>query len=89
MYGAGVTKTAANPNAAKLFLNWALSEEAQTFMIKELGYLTALKNAARLSAGLRSQGGQAVGAQLRAVREAARRLARGVEQDLQLIASDV
>ena len=43
MYGAGVTKTAANPNAAKLFLNWALSAEAQTFMIKELGYLTALK----------------------------------------------
>ncbi|MET0652965.1 MAG: extracellular solute-binding protein, partial [Hyphomicrobiaceae bacterium] len=28
MYGAGVTKTAANPNAAKLFLNWALSAEA-------------------------------------------------------------
>ena len=44
MYGAGVTKTAANPNAAKLFLNWALSAEAQTFMIKELGYLTALKS---------------------------------------------
>ena len=43
MYGAGITKTAANPNAARLFLNWALSEEAQTFMIKELGYLTALK----------------------------------------------
>jgi iron(III) transport system substrate-binding protein len=43
MYGAGITKTAANPNAAKLFLNWALSAEAQTFMIKELGYMTALK----------------------------------------------
>ena len=43
MYGAGITKTAANPNAARLFLNWALSEEAQTFMIKELGYLTAMK----------------------------------------------
>lgn len=43
MYGAGITKTAANPNAARLFMNWALSEEAQTFMIKELGYLTALK----------------------------------------------
>ena len=42
-YAAGVTKTAANPNAAKLFLNWSLSEEGQTFMIKELGYLTALK----------------------------------------------
>jgi iron(III) transport system substrate-binding protein len=43
MYGAGITKTAANPNAAKLFLDWALSPEAQAFMIKELGYLTALK----------------------------------------------
>jgi iron(III) transport system substrate-binding protein len=43
MYGAGIPKTAANPNAAKLFLNWALSAEAQTFMIKELGYMTALK----------------------------------------------
>ncbi len=43
MYGAGITKTAANPNAARLFLNWGLSVEAQTFMIKELGYLTALK----------------------------------------------
>jgi iron(III) transport system substrate-binding protein len=43
MYGAGITKTAANPNAARLFMNWALSKEAQTFMIKELGYLTSLK----------------------------------------------
>jgi iron(III) transport system substrate-binding protein len=44
-YAAGVTKTAANPNAAKLFLNWCMSEEGQAFQIKELGYLTALKNA--------------------------------------------
>jgi len=43
-YAAGVTKTAANPNAAKLFLNWCMSEEGQTFHIKELGYLSALKN---------------------------------------------
>ena len=42
-FATGVAKTAVNPNAAKLFLNWALSAEAQTFMIKELGYLTALK----------------------------------------------
>jgi len=42
-YAAGVTKTAANPNAAKLFLNWNMSEEGQAFHIKELGYLTALK----------------------------------------------
>ncbi|HKS61591.1 MAG TPA: extracellular solute-binding protein [Xanthobacteraceae bacterium] len=43
-YAAGVTKTSANPNAAKLFLNWSMSDEGQTFHIKELGYLTALKN---------------------------------------------
>jgi len=43
-YAAGVTKAAANPNAAKLFLNWCMSEEGQAFQIKELGYLTALKN---------------------------------------------
>src|SRR5215207_1522972 len=43
-YATGVTKTAANPNAAKLFLNWCMSEEGQAFQIKELGYLTALKN---------------------------------------------
>jgi iron(III) transport system substrate-binding protein len=42
-YAAGVTKTAANPNAAKLFLNWNMSNEGQAFHIKELGYLSALK----------------------------------------------
>ena len=36
---------AAHPNAAKLFLNWNLSDEGQTFMIKELGQLTSLKQA--------------------------------------------
>jgi iron(III) transport system substrate-binding protein len=43
-YAAGVTKAAANPNAGKLFLNWCMSEEGQAFHIKELGYLTAMKN---------------------------------------------
>jgi iron(III) transport system substrate-binding protein len=42
-YASGVPKTAAHPNAAKLFLNWCLSKEGQTFMIKELGNLTSLK----------------------------------------------
>jgi iron(III) transport system substrate-binding protein len=42
-YATGVPKTAAHPNAARLFLNWSLSEEGQTFMIKELGHLTSLK----------------------------------------------
>jgi iron(III) transport system substrate-binding protein len=44
-FAAGVTKTAANPNAAKLFLNWCMSEEGQAMMIRELGYLTSLKKA--------------------------------------------
>src|SRR5207302_155584 len=42
-YASGVPTTAKNPNAAKLFLNWCLSEEGQTFMIKELGNLTSLR----------------------------------------------
>ncbi len=44
-FSAGITKTAANPNAAKLFLNWCMSEEGQAMMIRELGYLTSLKKA--------------------------------------------
>jgi len=44
-YATGIPKTAAHPNAAKLFLNWCLSKEGQTFMIKELGNLTSLKEA--------------------------------------------
>jgi len=42
-YASGVPTTAKNPNAAKLFLNWCLSQEGQTFMIKELGNLTSLR----------------------------------------------
>src|SRR5262249_3521552 len=42
-YASGVTKTAAHPNAAKLFLNWCLSREGQTFMIKEQCNLTSMK----------------------------------------------
>lgn len=44
-YASGIPKTAAHPNAARLFLNWNLSEEGQTYMIKELGNLTSLKTA--------------------------------------------
>jgi iron(III) transport system substrate-binding protein len=43
-YASGIPKTAAHPNAAKLFLNWCMSKEGQTFMIKELGNLTSLKD---------------------------------------------
>jgi iron(III) transport system substrate-binding protein len=41
-YATGIPKTATHPNAAKLFLNWCLSKEGQTFMIKELGNLPSL-----------------------------------------------
>src|SRR6201995_4734557 len=34
-YATGIPKTAAHPNAAKLFLNWCLSKEGQAFMIKD------------------------------------------------------
>jgi iron(III) transport system substrate-binding protein len=44
-YADGIPKTAPNPNAAKLFMNWRLSKEGQTFMIKELGNVTSLKEA--------------------------------------------
>src|SRR6202140_2904685 len=44
-YSSGIPKTAAHPNAAKLFLNWCLSIEGQTFMIKQQGNLTSLKKA--------------------------------------------
>jgi iron(III) transport system substrate-binding protein len=42
-YASGIPKTATHPNAARLFLNWCMSKEGQTFMIKELGNLTSLK----------------------------------------------
>ncbi len=42
-YATGIPKTAANPNAARLFLDWSLSEEGQAFTIKDQGNLTALK----------------------------------------------
>jgi iron(III) transport system substrate-binding protein len=44
-FAAGIPKTAANPSAAKLFMNWCLSEEGQTTMIKVIGNLTSLKKA--------------------------------------------
>ena len=44
-YADGIPKTAAHPNAAKLFMNWRLSKEGQAFMITELGNVTSLKEA--------------------------------------------
>jgi iron(III) transport system substrate-binding protein len=43
-FAAGVPKSAQNPNAARLFLNWCLSKEGQEFLVSELGHLTSLKN---------------------------------------------
>jgi iron(III) transport system substrate-binding protein len=42
-YASGIPKTAQHPNAAKLFLNWCLSVEGQSFMIKQQGNLSSLK----------------------------------------------
>ena len=40
---AGIPKTTANPNAAKLFLDWLPSAEGQDYIIREQGSLTSLK----------------------------------------------
>ena len=44
-YADGIPKTAAHPNAARLFMNWRLSVEGQRFMIEQLGNVTSLKEA--------------------------------------------
>ena len=45
-FAAGVTKTAPHPNAARLFMNWCLSAEGQSFMVQELGNFSSLPTAA-------------------------------------------
>src|SRR5213079_3267281 len=40
-YATGIPKTATHVNAARLYLNWCLSKEGQTCMIKEQGNLTS------------------------------------------------
>ena len=42
-YATGIPKTAANPNAARLFLDWSLSDEGQAFTIQDQGNLTSMK----------------------------------------------
>ena len=44
VFCAGIAKGAAHPNAAKLFLDWALSPEGQALMV-ELGSFSALARA--------------------------------------------
>lgn len=43
-YGTGILKTAKNPNAARLWMDWNLSEEGQALSITSQGNMTALKN---------------------------------------------
>ena len=42
-FAAGIPKTAAHPNAGRLFLDWSLSDEGQAFCISELGAQTSLR----------------------------------------------
>ncbi|HKV16045.1 MAG TPA: extracellular solute-binding protein [Reyranella sp.] len=42
-YADGIPKTSKSPNAAKLFLNWRLSREGQSFQIEKLGNITSMK----------------------------------------------
>jgi iron(III) transport system substrate-binding protein len=43
LFAAGITAVAKRPAAAQLYLDWCLSEEGQTVLIRDLGHLTALK----------------------------------------------
>jgi iron(III) transport system substrate-binding protein len=43
-YGSGIPKTARHPNAARLWMDWALSAEGQAYQISDQGNMTALKN---------------------------------------------
>jgi iron(III) transport system substrate-binding protein len=42
-YGSGILKTAKHPNAARLWMDWNLSEEGQALSITTQGNMTALK----------------------------------------------
>ena len=44
-YASGIPKTAAHPNAARLYLNWCLSVDGQAFAIAQQGNLSSLKRA--------------------------------------------
>ncbi|MGE0222469.1 MAG: ABC transporter substrate-binding protein [Acetobacteraceae bacterium] len=41
-YGSGIPKSARNPNAARLWLDWVLSDDGQTQSIRDQGNLTSL-----------------------------------------------
>ncbi len=42
-FAAGIPKSSQRPSAARLYLDWCLSEEGQAVLIDRLGHLTALK----------------------------------------------
>lgn len=42
-YAAGIPKSSANPNAAKLFLDWCMSAEGQAFTMLQQGNLTSMR----------------------------------------------
>jgi iron(III) transport system substrate-binding protein len=50
-YGSGIPKTAQNPNAARLYMDWLLSEEGQIYSIKQHGNLTSLRESPLLPEG--------------------------------------
>ena len=50
-YAAGIPKASERPNAAKLFLDWCLSVEGQSWTMKEQGNLTSLQNPPQALAG--------------------------------------
>jgi iron(III) transport system substrate-binding protein len=50
-YADGIPKTSKSPNAAKLFMNWRLSKEGQTFQIEKLGNITSMKEPPMLPKG--------------------------------------
>ena len=51
-YALGHPEDRANPNAARLYLEWQLSEEGQVYSIKQHGNLTSLKVPPLLPAGM-------------------------------------
>jgi iron(III) transport system substrate-binding protein len=43
-YGSAIPKQARHPNAARLWMDWNLSDEGQASSIRDQGNMTAMKN---------------------------------------------
>ncbi len=52
IFCAGITAVAKRPAAAQLYLDWCLSEEGQSMLIRDLGHLTSLKVVPAATPGL-------------------------------------